>query len=74
MRPDDLREQLIHSMQKYVEVDEPEAETVPMLNAPPRPTAAARTARSRSNRMSEEDLLRGLEGLQPPVQTDEDEG
>src|SRR5918911_5644259 len=27
--PDDLREQLIHSLQKYVEVDEPEAETVP---------------------------------------------
>src|SRR6201747_82135 len=29
--PDDLKEQLIHSMQKYVEVDEPEAETVPLL-------------------------------------------
>ena len=25
--PDDLKEQLIHSLQKYVEVDEPEAET-----------------------------------------------
>ncbi len=34
MRPDDLREQLIHAMQKCVEVDEPEAETVPMFNAP----------------------------------------
>src|SRR6056297_2106630 len=32
--PDDLREQLIHSMQKYVEVDEPEAEAVPMIGAP----------------------------------------
>src|SRR5215207_8481609 len=29
--PDDLKEQLIHSLQKYVEVDEPEAETVPLL-------------------------------------------
>ena len=31
--PDDLKEQLIHSLQKYVEVDEPEAETVPLLGA-----------------------------------------
>ncbi|MGH1573074.1 DNA-directed RNA polymerase subunit omega [Methylobacterium sp. P31] len=30
---DDLKEQLIHSMQKYVEVDEPEAETVPLLSS-----------------------------------------
>ena len=27
--PDDLKEDFIHSMQKYVEVDEPEAEAVP---------------------------------------------
>ena len=44
--PDDLKEQLIHSLQKYVEVDEPEAETVPLLSqiaaAPtPAPMAAA---------------------------------
>ena len=68
--PDDLKEQLIHSMQKYVEVDEPEAETVPLLGN----TAAAATARNDSDtdvtfdRMSEEDLLRGLEGLVPPSQ------
>src|SRR5712691_12055075 len=30
---DDLREDFIHSMQKYVEVDEPEAEAVPLLSA-----------------------------------------
>ena len=30
--PDDLKEDFIHSMQKYVEVDEPEAEAVPMLS------------------------------------------
>jgi DNA-directed RNA polymerase subunit omega len=30
--PDDLKEQLIHSLQKYVEVDEPEAEAVPMIS------------------------------------------
>ena len=29
--PDDLKEDLIHSLQKYVEVDEPEPETVPLI-------------------------------------------
>ena len=29
--PEDLKEDLIHSLQKYVEVDEPEAETVPLI-------------------------------------------
>lgn len=76
--PDDLKEQLIHSLQRYVEVDEPEAETVPLLGQ----TAAAIPAASSSSddsdvqfdKMSEEDLLRGLEGLVPPAETDDDEG
>ena len=29
--PEDLKEDLIHSLQKYVEVDEPEPETVPLI-------------------------------------------
>ena len=29
--PEDLKEDLIHSLQKYVEVDEPEAEAVPLI-------------------------------------------
>ena len=29
--PGDLKEDLIHSLQKYVEVDEPEAESVPLV-------------------------------------------
>src|SRR6476619_5422044 len=33
VQPDDLKEDLIHSLQKYVEVDEPEAEPVPMIAA-----------------------------------------
>ena len=44
--PDDLKEQLIHSLQKYVEVDEPEAETVPLLGN----TAAAATTAQRQRR------------------------
>ncbi|TDR89229.1 DNA-directed RNA polymerase subunit omega [Enterovirga rhinocerotis] len=74
--PDDLKEQLIHSLQKYVEVDEPEAETVPLLGQ----TVAAIPASSSDDtdvqfdKMSEEDLLRGLEGLVPPAATDDEEG
>src|SRR5258708_30364722 len=31
--PDDLKEELVHSLQKYVEVDEPEPETAPLIGA-----------------------------------------
>src|SRR5213596_3651073 len=31
LAPEDLKEDLIHALQKHVEVDEPEAETVPAL-------------------------------------------
>jgi DNA-directed RNA polymerase subunit omega len=68
--PEDLREQLIHSLQKYVEVDEPEAETVPLIGAP---ATGGDDAEVQFDRMSEEDLLRGLEGLVPPTHTEEEE-
>ncbi|HMO28284.1 DNA-directed RNA polymerase subunit omega [Enterovirga sp.] len=74
--PGDLKEQLIHSLQKYVEVDEPEAETVPLLGS----TVAAIPASDSDDtdiqfdKMSEEDLLRGLDGLVPPAETDDEEG
>ncbi len=58
--PKDLREQLIHSLQKYVEVDEPEPEVVPMIGA------AGGDDDIVFDRMSEEDLLRGLENMTPP--------
>src|ERR1700694_4123558 len=32
--PGDLKEDLIHSLQKYVEVDEPEPETMPLIGGP----------------------------------------
>ena len=75
--PDDLKEQLIHSRQKYVEVDEPEAETVPLLGAAAAVIPAAAAADDKDvqfDKMSEEDLLRGLEGLVPPAETDDEEG
>src|SRR6516165_6602144 len=31
--PDDLKEELVHSLQKYVEVDEPEPEVAPLISA-----------------------------------------
>lgn len=71
--PDDLKEDLIHSLQKFVEVDEPEAEVVPMIAAPGASTGGD-DADVVMDRMSEEDLLRGLEGLKPPEDTDDDEG
>ncbi|MFC7400211.1 DNA-directed RNA polymerase subunit omega [Chelatococcus sp. GCM10030263] len=71
LTPEDLKEDLIHSLQKYVEVDEPEAEAVPLLA----PTAAATSddPEGQFDRMSEEDLLRGLEGLVPPAESDDEE-
>ncbi len=72
IQPDDLREDLIHSLQKHVEVDEPEAEVVPALN----PSAAAASDSASDvqfDRMTEEDLLRGLEGLVPPAASDDDD-
>ena len=71
--PDDLKEQLIHSMQKYVEVDEPEAEAVPMLGNTAAATGSDNDADVQFDRMSEEDLLRGLEGLVPPSSSADDD-
>jgi DNA-directed RNA polymerase subunit omega len=64
---DDLRENYIHSLQKQVEVDEPEATEAPlMLTSDADSTAAATDDDApEMDRMTEEDLLRGLEGLPP---------
>src|SRR3970282_2567927 len=56
---DDLREDFIHSMQKYVEVDEPEAEAVPMLSTDTRrPGMDDQATDSSIDKMTEEELLR----------------
>ena len=73
LQPDDLREDLIHSLQKHVEVDEPEPETAPALaSAGGLAPASDDNSDVQFDRMTEEDLLRGLEGLVPPVETDDD--
>ncbi len=71
LTPDDLKEDLIHSLQKHVEVDEPELETVPSLAAPAGETPDA-AGDIQFDRMTEEELLRGLEGLVPPAETEEE--
>jgi len=70
LAPEDLKEDFIHSLQRHVEVDEPETEAVPSLT----PAAGASEADSdgQFDRMTEEDLLRGLEGLVPPAEVEDD--
>jgi DNA-directed RNA polymerase subunit omega len=65
---EDLKEEFIHSLQKYVEVDEPEAEPVPLIAS----ASGEDDDPIQFDRMSEEELLKGLEGLVPPDKEDED--
>jgi DNA-directed RNA polymerase subunit omega len=68
--PGDLKEDLIHSLQKYVEVDEPESEAVPLIGASGEGVDADDTEVV-LDRMTEEELLKGLEGLTPPEEQPE---
>jgi len=70
--PGDLKEDLIHSLQKYVEVDEPEPESVPLIGAAGGGVDADDTEVT-VDRMTEEELLKGLEGLAPPEEQPEEE-
>nr|WP_249327628.1 DNA-directed RNA polymerase subunit omega [Devosia litorisediminis] len=63
--PDDLREDLIHSLQKYVEVDEPESHAAPQIES------ASDDDSMSFDTMSEEELLRGIESLAPPERRDD---
>ena len=68
--PGDLKEELVHSLQKYVEVDEPESEAVPLIGASGEGVDADDTEVV-LDRMTEEELLKGLEGLTPPEEQPE---
>lgn len=79
LSPDDLKEDLIHSLQKHVEIDEPEPDPASLLAA----NAGAATNADRNDQdddlpepvtfdqMSEEELLAGIEGLVPPEKSDD---
>src|SRR5271167_3179878 len=72
LSPGDLREDLIHALQKHVEVDEPEAEAAPPLVNNAFGGQADVGGDAQFDRMTEEDLLRGLEGMAPPPEPDEE--
>ena len=67
--PADLREEYIHAMQKHVEVDEPEATEVPLIQQSGDMATVADDQTSQEpvdlEQMTEEELLRGLEGMPP---------
>jgi DNA-directed RNA polymerase subunit omega len=74
LSPDDLKEDLIHSLQKHVEVDEPESDGQELTDQ----SAAKASADADEpedtvvfDRMSEEELLAGIEGLVPPEKSDD---
>jgi DNA-directed RNA polymerase subunit omega len=67
--PEDLKEDLIHSLQKYVEVDEPESDDVPLIAGGG--SIDSDDTQVAAEHMSEEELLKGLEGLAPPEEQPE---
>ncbi|KQT88278.1 DNA-directed RNA polymerase subunit omega [Aurantimonas sp. Leaf443] len=78
LSPGDLKEDLIHSLQKHVEVDEPEAPasapSIPQTAAAPGALVAADEDDDQPvsfDRMSEEELLAGIEGLVAPEKTED---
>jgi DNA-directed RNA polymerase subunit omega len=73
LSPGDLKEDLIHSLQKHVEVDEPEVDGHDMIERA-EATSEGPDADNEPvafDRMSEEDLLAGIEGLVPPEKNDD---
>ena len=75
LSPGDLKEDLIHSLQKHVEVDEPEAPAAPEIADQASTAVAADSVEEEDavtfDRMSEEELLAGIEGLVPPEKNDD---
>jgi DNA-directed RNA polymerase subunit omega len=74
LSPGDLKEDLIHSLQKHVEVDEPEAAAVPQVTADSDVTETVETDADDNvsfDSMSEEELLAGIEGLVAPEKSDD---
>jgi DNA-directed RNA polymerase subunit omega len=75
LSPGDLKEDLIHSLQKHVEVDEPEADAAEIADQTDATAVSADADGEEENitfdRMTEEDLLAGIEGLVPPEKSDD---
>ena len=74
LSPDDLKEDLIHSLQKFVEVDEPEPDPASLIAAGASATSEEEEDLPETvtfDQMSEEELLAGIEGLVPPEKSDD---
>lgn len=76
LSPGDLKEDLIHSLQKHVEVDEPEAVAVPQVTAASDSDVTEVVELDADDNvsfdsMSEEELLAGIEGLVAPEKSDD---
>ena len=73
--PEDLKEDLIHSLQKHVEVDEPEPDASTLLATEGTSDALDegddQPETVNFDQMSEEELLAGIEGLVPPEKNDD---
>ncbi|WP_019224093.1 DNA-directed RNA polymerase subunit omega [Bartonella rattaustraliani] len=73
LSPADLKEDLIHSLQKHVEVDEPEMarEFISHSGEAESIFGTSLEEGSSFDNMSEEDLLAGIEGLVVPEKSDD---
>ncbi len=75
LSPGDLKEDLIHSLQKHVEVDEPEPDAASLVAEEAGFVVAEEDEDQPEvvtfDRMSEEELLAGIEGLVPPEKSDD---
>ncbi|MCD7109064.1 DNA-directed RNA polymerase subunit omega [Rhizobium sp. DKSPLA3] len=75
LSPGDLKEDLIHSLQKHVEVDEPEADPASITGGAANFADASEDDDQPEavtfDRMTEEELLAGIEGLVPPEKSDD---
>jgi DNA-directed RNA polymerase subunit omega len=74
LSPDDLKEDLIHSLQKHVEVDEPEPDPSTFVSAGAIADGTEEDDAPEAvnfDQMSEEELLAGIEGLVPPEKSDD---
>ena len=75
LSPGDLKEDLIHSLQKHVEVDEPEELEVEAPDAIMTSEMGAETPDAPPqitlDTLSEDELLAGIQGLVPPEKSDD---
>ncbi|WP_375625042.1 MULTISPECIES: DNA-directed RNA polymerase subunit omega [unclassified Bartonella] len=74
LSPADLKEDLIHSLQKHVEVDEPEMASEFITHSGEAESAFNTSSQEEGtsfDHMSEEELLAGIEGLVVPEKSDD---